>query len=196
MNYLAHACLSFQHPGILAGNMISDFVKGKKKYDYPQPVQYGITLHREIDQFTDTHAATREAKEIFRPAYRLYCASLLDVVLDHFLATDETEFNEESLDRFSKNTYQSLDQFTDHFPERFSTMYPFMKNQNWLFNYRYEWGIQKSLEGVVRRSLYMTESKTAFRLFRENYGLLQQCYRSFFPEVKLLAKNYINNLNL
>jgi acyl carrier protein phosphodiesterase len=195
MNYLAHACLSFRHPGILAGNMISDFVKGKKRYDYPQQIQYGITLHREIDQFTDTHAATREAKEIFRPAYRLYCASLVDVVLDHFLATDETEFKEEKLDEFAKETYETLDKFTDQFPERFAIMYPYMKNQNWLYNYRYEWGIQKSLGGVVRRSLYMTESETAFRLFRENYSLLKQCYRAFFPEVKRLAKNYIDSIN-
>ncbi len=37
MNYLAHAYLSFGDPDILAGNMISDFVKGKKKFDYPGP---------------------------------------------------------------------------------------------------------------------------------------------------------------
>lgn len=30
MNYLAHAYLSFDEPEILVGNMISDFVKGKK----------------------------------------------------------------------------------------------------------------------------------------------------------------------
>ncbi len=37
MNYLAHAYLSFNDPEILVGNMISDFVKGKKKFDYPIP---------------------------------------------------------------------------------------------------------------------------------------------------------------
>ena len=130
MNYLAHAYLSFKHPGILAGNMISDFVKGKKRYDYPLPVQQGISLHREIDRFTDTHVATRGAKEIFREAYRLYSAALVDVLYDHFLAADETEFNEESLDLFAKDTYHSLDQFADIFPEKFNKMYPFMKKQN------------------------------------------------------------------
>lgn len=35
MNYLAHAYLSFNDPEILVGNLISDFVKGKKKFDYP-----------------------------------------------------------------------------------------------------------------------------------------------------------------
>jgi acyl carrier protein phosphodiesterase len=84
MNYLAHAYLSFGHPGILTGNMISDFVKGKKKFDYPSEVQQGIALHRAIDQFTDTHEATREAKQVFRPAYRLYSGAFVDVVYDHY----------------------------------------------------------------------------------------------------------------
>ena len=74
--------------------MISDFVKGRKKYDYPQEIQHGILLHREIDNFTDTHPATKTAKEIFRPAYRLYAGSFIDVVYDHFLALDENEFTE------------------------------------------------------------------------------------------------------
>ena len=62
MNYLAHAYFSFNHTDILTGNMISDFVKGKKKYDYPPGIQKGIALHREIDEFTDAHEATRLAK--------------------------------------------------------------------------------------------------------------------------------------
>jgi acyl carrier protein phosphodiesterase len=51
MNYLAHAYLSFKHEDILLGNLISDFVKGKKKFDYPLLIQKGITLHRNIDTF-------------------------------------------------------------------------------------------------------------------------------------------------
>src|SRR6202008_4422095 len=97
MNFLAHAYLSFDQPEILVGNMISDFVKGKKKFDYPANIQKGIALHRFIDSFTDEHEATKEAKEVFRPAYRLYSGAFVDVVYDHFLATDENEFTEDSL---------------------------------------------------------------------------------------------------
>jgi acyl carrier protein phosphodiesterase len=39
MNYLAHAYLSFNEPEILTGNMISDFVKGKKKFEF------SLTIH-------------------------------------------------------------------------------------------------------------------------------------------------------
>ena len=195
MNYLAHAYLSFGRPGILVGNMISDHVKGKKKYDYPEQIQQGIAVHREIDRFTDIHSATKEAKEIFRPAYRLYAGSLMDVVYDHFLALDEKEFTDESLKAFTINTYAMLDQFTDHFPEKFSRMYPYMKAQNWLYNYRYRQGIEKSLAGVVRRAKYLEESDTAYLLFNEHYDKLKELYEIFFPELKNMTINILKQFD-
>lgn len=189
MNYLAHACLSFNHPEILVGNLISDFVKGKKKFDYPEAIQKGIALHRAIDTFTDAHAATKEAKEIFRPHYRLYAGAFVDVLYDHFLAADENEFSEQSLYSFSQQVYEAMDEYISFFPEKFSRMYPYMKEHNWLFNYRTRWGAEKSLGGVVRRSAYLTESETAFRLFEEYYQPLQTCYRHFWADVKPFARN-------
>ena len=191
MNYLAHAYLSFNRPGILVGNMISDFVKGRKKFEYPEEIQQGIALHREIDSFTDNHFATKEAKNIFRPVYRLYAGSFIDVIYDHFLALDENEFTNDSLKTFTINTYNLLDMYTDHFPEKFRAMYPYMKTHNWLYHYRYREGIQKSLGGVVRRSRYLTESDTAYLLFNEHYDELKQFYKLFFPELKSMALNFI-----
>ena len=92
MNYLAHAYLSFSIPEIAVGNLISDFVKGKKKLEYPETIQKGISLHRAIDAFTDAHEITRQAKVFFRPDYGLYSGALTDVVYDHFLANDPLEF--------------------------------------------------------------------------------------------------------
>ena len=94
MNYLAHAYLSFEITDITVGNMISDFVKGKQKFDYPVAIQHGITLHRAIDSFTDSHAVTRQAKSFFKEAYGLYAGPLVDVVYDHFLANDPLRFPE------------------------------------------------------------------------------------------------------
>ena len=195
MNYLAHAYLSFNRPGILVGNMISDFVKGKKKYDYPVQIQQGITVHREIDQFTDAHQATKEAKEIFRPAYRLYAGPLVDVIYDHFLALDENEFTDESLKAFTAGTYALLDQFEDHFPDKFNMMYPYMKAHNWLYNYRYRQGIEKSLAGIVRRAKFLEESHTAFTLFNENYDSLKNLYDQFFPDLKSMTLNFLKQFD-
>lgn len=199
MNYLAHAYLSFQWPGLVVGNMISDFVKGKKQYDYPLPVLHGIKLHRAIDDFTDNHAATKEAKEFFRPAYRLYSGAFVDVVFDHFLATHPAYFpNEPSLENFAAATYRVLQMHEAILPERFQQMLPYMQQQNWLLGYRYPDGIRQSMGGLVRRSQYLTDAAIAFQLFQKHYSALQQCFNGFFPQLILLAQEYIaeNNINV
>ena len=187
MNYLAHAYLSFDDKDILAGNIISDFVKGKRQFDYPPSIHAGIKLHRLIDDFTDQHAATREAKEFFRPSYRLYSGVFIDVVYDHFLAKDETEFTESSLMTFSENVYDSLENNIKWLPARFAAMFPFMRSQNWLFNYRSLLGIERSFNGIARRATYIHESDTAFGLFTKYYQPLHECYRHFWKEMRPYA---------
>lgn len=184
MNYLAHAYLSFNQPEILVGNLISDFVKGKKKFSFSEGIQKGIHLHREIDNFTDTHPATREAKEIFRPAYRLYAGAFMDVVYDHFLALDKKAFPAESLLPFSVTTYTLVEPFLPVLPEPFQKMFPYMKQHNWLYNYQYPWGIERSMAGLVRRSAWLSDSSTAFGLFERHHPDLQVFYDVFFPALK------------
>jgi acyl carrier protein phosphodiesterase len=195
MNYLAHAYLSFNNPDILAGNMISDYIKGKKQFDYPPAVQKGIKLHRAIDNFTDTHAATQELKSFFRPQYRLYSGAFADVVYDHFLANDTHEFGSETeLKKFAADTYQLLESYTELFPLLFQKMFPYMKEYDWLYNYRHTWGIEKSLGGVVRRSAYLTESAIAFEIFNTHYTAMQACYNVFFPDLKKYSFNKLDEL--
>ena len=170
------------------GNLISDFVKGKKKFEFPLPIQAGITLHRIIDGFTDEHPATKEAKEFFRPHYRLYSGAFIDVAYDHFLATDLTEFTHPSLLGFSEQVYAVLEENKQWLPDRFAEMFPYMRSQNWLYNYRTIWGTEKSFGGLVRRAAYLEESDTASQLFNEHYQPLQVCYRHFWQEVKPFAQ--------
>ena len=176
------------------GNLISDFVKGKKTLDYAEGIQKGIILHRQIDEFTDQHKATKLAKNIFRPHYRLYSGAFVDVVYDHYLANDENEFSENSLLGFSERVYETVDQFINELPPQFSGMFPYMKIQNWLFNYRTKWGTEKSFGGLVRRAAYLEESDTAVLIFDENYLQLQQCYKAFFPELKTFARHIYDEL--
>ncbi len=195
MNYLAHAYLSFNKPDILAGNMISDYIKGKKQFDYPAAIQKGIRLHRDIDNYTDTHAATQELKSFFRPQYRLYSGAFADVVYDHFLANDVNEFTTEAvLRKFADSTYRMLEPYSEWFPPPFKIMFPYMKQYDWLYNYRYTQAIEKSFEGLVKRAAYLTESKIAFELFNEFYAEMQVCYDAFFPDLKKYTSDQLAEL--
>jgi acyl carrier protein phosphodiesterase len=195
MNLLAHAFLSFEDPGILTGNMISDFVKGKKKFDYPVSIQKGIHLHRMIDQFTDFHPATAKAKELFRRQYRLYSGAFIDVVYDHFLANDKKQFDKfGGLKNFTQQSYRLLEDNFFYFPTTFQNMFPYMKSQDWLYEYRLKEGIKKGFNGLVRRAEYLYESEIAFKIFNENYDELEQSYHDFFPELKEFSFKMLSNL--
>lgn len=174
--------------------MISDFVKGNRKLGYAATVQKGITLHRAIDDFTDRHPATARAKEVFRPHYRLYSAPIVDIVYDHFVATDTSIFSDASLLQFTKEVYQTLELEAAHLPLHFVTVFTYMRMDNWLYHYRTPEGIQKSLRGLVRKASFINDSETAYNLFLSNYDELKACYKNFFPEVQQMAKQKLNEL--
>ena len=187
LNYLAHAYLSFHHPEILVGNMISDFVKGKKQFDYPVNIQKGIRLHRAIDTFTDQHPVTKKAKEYFKPAVGSYAGAFMDIVYDHFLALDINEFSDSSLQNFAKEVYRQLEANQAFLEATFALLLPYMSSQNWLYNYRYKEGMNKSFGGLVRRAKYLSTSAPAYEVFLENYTALRGHYHDFFPDVKKYA---------
>jgi acyl carrier protein phosphodiesterase len=191
MNYLAHAYLSFNKPEILVGNMMSDFVKGKKQFDFSEGIQKGIRLHRSIDDFTDAHPATKKAKAYLKPAAGLYAGAFIDVVYDHFLACDENEFTNESLLTFSLSVYETLSKYETILPEKFAGMFPYMKTQNWLYNYRTFSGTQKSFAGLAHRAKYLSNSSLIFEYFTRSYNELKQCYYEFFPAVKNFAYQFL-----
>jgi len=195
MNFLAHAHLSFNVPPILAGNMASDFVKGKKQFDYTKEVQQGIRLHRMIDDFTDTHPATHQLKQYFRPQYRLYAGAFVDVAYDYFLANDKRYFADAAtLKQFTTATYISLQNDIEAMPAKFQQMFPYMRAQDWLYNYQFDEGIKNSFGGLVRRAAYLTESEIAFRIFLKEKQNLQACYHDFYPSLHLFAQQQLQQI--
>ncbi|MBY0481075.1 MAG: ACP phosphodiesterase [Chitinophagaceae bacterium] len=196
MNLLAHAYLSFEQPEILVGNMISDYVKGRKQYDYPNGIQQGIRLHRAIDHFTDQHPATHIGKQVFKSAVGLYAGAFMDVVYDHFLALDENELSEQDWQPYTRNVYSQLQQNIHFLPERFAAQVPHMSTHNWLYNYRYPEAIEKSFGGLVRRAKYLNDHLEAFKIFENNYDFLRNSYASFFPDVKKFAESELALLQI
>lgn len=189
MNYLAHAYLSFGHEEILVGNMISDFVKGSRQFSYPPMIRKGIVFHRAIDKFTDGHAATKEINKFFKPSVRLYAGAFTDVVYDHFLAADATHWASVPLRAFTSGVYEVLYRYFHLLPERFQQMVPYMRSQDWLFNYQFKWGAERSFGGVARRAVYLNNAVAAFDAFEKHYDDLCQLSQPFIADVKKFASN-------
>lgn len=186
VNYLAHAYLSFGDPEVLTGNMISDFVKGRKKFDYPPRILAGINLHRSIDEFTDDHPVNKEVQKILKPAYGLYSGAFVDVIYDHFVAL-EIKSAVYDFERYTLDVYENIGRFGNILPFTFNNIFPYMKQHNWLFNYQFTWGIEKSIQGLVHRAAYLSDSQTAFQLFTDRYAEFNDAFQLFFPSLKKFA---------
>ena len=193
MNYLAHAYLSFGNEALLTGNMIADHVKGRAALEaFPEGIKNGIILHRKIDAFTDEHPATQRAKILFRPAYRLYSGALLDSIFDHYLANDPQHFSSEAaLKTFATETYDALARNEAYFPPTFAGYFPYMREHDWLANYRTLQGIRRSLKGVERRAKYMPDSTEAYEIFVGYYYQINQAYFELMDDLVKYVKTEI-----
>ncbi len=169
--------------------MISDFIKGKRKFDFPPRIQSGISLHRQIDSYTDDHPATREAVAWLKPAAGRYAGAFLDVAYDYFLANDSEIFPESRLELFVQETYALLNGRNSWFPPPSVKFFAAMEKQNWLLHYRSEEGIRRSFEGLVYRARYIKDSGPVFDAFIRHREVLRNHYDLFIPQLKAFAYN-------
>jgi acyl carrier protein phosphodiesterase len=195
MNFLAHAYLSFGRPEVLVGNLIADFVHGSAQLGFAPRVRTGIRLHRAIDAFTDAHAATRRAKALMTPSCGRYSGVCVDIIYDHFLASDPAYFSTASLFEFARRTYGILDEHAPELPSRFREMFFYMREHDWLYGYRLTAHIEGTFSGVYRRAKFLPDSGPAFEAFMEQYGRLQSCYADFIPEVVAFATESLSRLS-
>ena len=191
MNFLAHSYLSFSEEQ-LVGNMIADFVKNRDVARLPESIQKGIKLHRAIDTFTDAHPLIHEAKAPFRPLVRLYSGAFVDVAFDYFLANDTTENSQREWQEHSQRVYAVLRRYEEFLPEVFKKVLDKMQQDDWLYNYRNEWGIEYSFRNVVNKAQFLDKTANVFPAFLANKDFLREKYEIFFPEIKSFAQDFVD----
>ena len=170
--------------------MIGDHVKGRLALaQFPDTIRKGVELHRKIDGMADMHPATMRAKLLFREDYGLYAGAIMDTLYDHFLANDPKYFRTDAaLFDFSQKSYAQLAENEQFFPPKFATYFPYMREHNWLYNYRSLKGMEQSLGGLARRALHMPPIEKAYELFIGHYYTLNQCYYEFIDDIIKFAK--------
>lgn len=183
MNFLAHIYLSYNNTDIQIGNFIADAVKGKQYLNYPVEIQQGIILHRSIDTFTDRHSKVKEAKRYFG-AYGHYAGVITDIVFDHFLAKHWLKYQNTSLEDFTVEFYQLLENRFEILPNRVQSFYPIMRQQNWLLKYATTAGISDILFQMNHRTKNISKMNYAIIEHRENYKALEQLFFDFFEDLE------------
>lgn len=190
MNFLGHIYLTPDDDEVLFGNFIADSVKGTPEGKFSKRVAQGIRFHRAIDVFTDNHPIVKSGVERLRESQGRYASVVIDVVYDHILASSWADFHNQELEWFVNDVYDKLGEFEPHFPQRVSRFFPFMKEQNWLYNYQYEWGLLKSLEGLDRRSVIDTQMHKAVDVYVKHESTYRDEFQQFISDAKEMAERY------
>ena len=194
MNFLAHLYLSGKEEDVIIGNFVADAIKGNSLQRFPEGMERGIRLHREIDHYTDSHPVFKTSRSRLVPTYRMYAGVIVDLYYDHFLARYWNEYSEEDLSQFVASTYFLMIRRFNLLPLRSRRILPFMITQNWLVNYRDLSSLQRVFYGMSRRTSHPSGMENAIRDLESGYDMFENEFRAFFPEIIKHIDNYRSNL--
>ena len=184
MNILAHGYLSSRNTDLLIGNFIGDFVKGdpaNPRHNLTPGEVAGVRLHRAIDTFTDAHPDVAAVRDLLHPRCHKYAGPAVDIFFDHFLAVNFQEITGEPLAEFVPHFYQTLQNNISRLPVPAVRMTEYMIRQNWLTNYQFMDGIDRSLKGVSRRTVYPSGLDTAIEDLELYYDEISKHFSYFWP---------------
>ncbi len=194
MNFLAHIYLSGEDPELKIGNFIADSVKGKKFLNYPRRIQQGITLHRKIDSYTDTHDIVKKSVSRLFPKYRHYSTVIVDILYDHFLAANWKEYSDIPLEDYTTDFYKLLHEYHEVLPKQIQNFLPYMVQDNWLLSYASVSGIGTVLSRMNHRTKDRSKMNLAVIELEQYYLDFDTEFRSFFSALELYTKNEIEKL--
>lgn len=190
MNLLAHLVLSPKETNFISGNIAADFLKGSDIKFVSKGVQSGISMHRFVDQFTDTHVLVKMSKDRLKKHFRLLSGVLVDIFYDHFLAKDFELIANISLEEFCEHIYETLEKNISKLPPKLQRFVPVMIQENILFSYRKLAGIQTALTRINLRITKKFSVRLAMAILNDLYDFLEDDFRQYFPSLIDATESY------
>ena len=118
-------------------------------------------LHREIDQYTDSHPFFKKSASLLFPKYRHYGRVIVDMFYDHFLASNWSSFHKQSLEHYSQNFYKSLKNYSEQLPEDIQKMLFYLVRDDWFLKYKSVDGLDNILKKMAKRTRFESKMDVA-----------------------------------
>lgn len=188
MNYLAHSFLSYQKTDLIIGNFIADSIQGNRFEGLTEGIIKGITLHRKIDVFTDSHPIFLTSKHRFSKDFDKYSGVLMDIFYDHFLAKNFSLYSSITLQQHADEIYDLLKVNYEYLPEPAKRFYGYMTERNILFHYSSLKGIETVLTHLSSRIRNRFELQLAVPLLEKDYTEIEEEFFIFFDDLQAFCK--------
>ena len=194
MNFLAHIYLSGNNDMMKIGNFMADGIRGTDYLNFPNEVKKGILLHRYIDTFTDAHPIYRKSKHRLHEKYGHYAGVIMDILYDHFLAKNWSNYSDEKLEDYVANFYKSLEDNYDILTEKIQNLMPYMTERNWLASYATIAGIEIILFQMDYRTKHRANMQEAVVELQEFYLEFEEEFTLFFEELRAFCLQQMKKL--
>ena len=184
MNYLAHSLFCESNDHILVGQYCGDFVRGNDLAHFPEGVQSGIRLHREIDKYTDRHPQNLQARALFQKPYRRFAGIIIDVLYDHYLASNWHRYCDIPLTEHADFVYTALDRHFDLLPPDLQRFARRTIESRVLESYTDIDSVSRVLALIARRSERFNVLENTAIVIEENGVALERSFKRFFPDLQ------------
>ncbi|MDR1865434.1 MAG: ACP phosphodiesterase [Bacteroidales bacterium] len=183
MNYLAHTYLSGDNDDVKIGNFLGDWVKGSDYLKYSEDIRTGILLHRNIDSFTDRHPIVHQSMTRFQPRYSKYAGVVIDILYDHYLAKNWSDFNAMPLRDYVNRMHNLMLNNFEILPERLQNYLPGFMSERWIERYATSEGIRDVLDAMSKRTSLPDETEFAISVMEAHYDDFRREFFDFFGQI-------------
>jgi acyl carrier protein phosphodiesterase len=129
-----------------------------------------------------------------QPYLTKYAGIATDIFFDHFLAKNWEHYSEVPLKIYVDDTYALVQANIKILPEKTAYILNYMQSQNWLYNYQFINGIEKTMNGMARRTQQpLLENSHEYLL--KHYEAFEKNFHAFFPMLQEHTSNFISNLS-
>lgn len=197
MNFVGHAYIAREHPQLIAGNFAGDSYKGnlEKFRSLPPHILQGVYLHRYIDNYTDSsHYIKAIGKKFQDKGVQKIAYIATDIILDHYLTKNWSNYCAKPFDDFVKMVYHETDQNLHYLEDDFKTMYALLKEHEWLYQYHSEEGIEMILWQFSRRIGFKNDLVRCMQLYLNDRDSIDLLFEKFMKSIIFDSQQFIKEL--
>lgn len=199
MNWLAHVFLSESEIDFQVGNFIADPLKGKAWENASENIKKGMSSHKIIDSYTDSHAIFKQSKKRLKDK-GLLKAVIVDFTYDYLLAKNWEAFSNIEINQFINTFYKNAEKRKSSYPSYPNDIVSNMIKRD-LLNYQKLTHLEQAFLRLDRRiSERLSKRDSAisyYEIIQDKMPQLEEDFLDFFPDLikKVQENSDIKKLN-